>query len=230
MACIGQHVYAATPLSSISSTRSRGSGIRALSCTRQTVITSLSRLITLLNRGWIRATCGPAISSRLQQRIRTTLSRGGERTRTADFYVANVALYQLSYTPVAEFRIAPLGVATPAPPQHPKGLPGGDPADGDRLLELGRPRQVSQLRFPLDGVSPQTDEKAEVDDEQGSAESGHRQEHVEGRDGAHESGDEQPAEKDDEDIASSLAGLGTEVGIDASHGQGRSRRQTPRPG
>ena len=24
---------------------------------------------------------------------------GGERTRTADFYVANVALYQLSYTP-----------------------------------------------------------------------------------------------------------------------------------
>jgi hypothetical protein len=25
--------------------------------------------------------------------------RGGERTRTADFYVANVALYQLSYTP-----------------------------------------------------------------------------------------------------------------------------------
>jgi hypothetical protein len=27
------------------------------------------------------------------------LWRGGERTRTADFYVANVALYQLSYTP-----------------------------------------------------------------------------------------------------------------------------------
>ncbi len=26
---------------------------------------------------------------------------GGERTRTADFYVANVALYQLSYTPGA---------------------------------------------------------------------------------------------------------------------------------
>ena len=24
---------------------------------------------------------------------------GGERTRTADFHVANVALYQLSYTP-----------------------------------------------------------------------------------------------------------------------------------
>jgi hypothetical protein len=33
---------------------------------------------------------------------------GGERTRTADFYVANVALYQLSYTPVASLRIAPL--------------------------------------------------------------------------------------------------------------------------
>jgi hypothetical protein len=27
---------------------------------------------------------------------------GGERTRTADFHVANVALYQLSYTPVRE--------------------------------------------------------------------------------------------------------------------------------
>ncbi len=26
-------------------------------------------------------------------------SGGGERTRTADFHVANVALYQLSYTP-----------------------------------------------------------------------------------------------------------------------------------
>ena len=32
---------------------------------------------------------------------------GGERTRTADFYVANVALYQLSYTPVGPSRIAP---------------------------------------------------------------------------------------------------------------------------
>jgi hypothetical protein len=49
-----------------------------LCCTRQTVIKSVSRLITLSNRGWIRATCGPAISSRLQQRIRTTLSRGGD--------------------------------------------------------------------------------------------------------------------------------------------------------
>ena len=27
------------------------------------------------------------------------ISSGGERTRTADFHVANVALYQLSYTP-----------------------------------------------------------------------------------------------------------------------------------
>jgi hypothetical protein len=32
---------------------------------------------------------------------------GGERTRTADFYVANVALYQLSYTPEGSARIAP---------------------------------------------------------------------------------------------------------------------------
>ena len=30
---------------------------------------------------------------------------GGERTRTADFYVANVALYQLSYTPEGPFRV-----------------------------------------------------------------------------------------------------------------------------
>jgi hypothetical protein len=31
---------------------------------------------------------------------------GGERTRTADFYVANVALCQLSYTPDGSLRIA----------------------------------------------------------------------------------------------------------------------------
>ncbi len=34
---------------------------------------------------------------------------GGERTRTADFYVANVALYQLSYTPLQRPRIQPGG-------------------------------------------------------------------------------------------------------------------------
>jgi hypothetical protein len=32
--------------------------------------------------------------------VTSTCGCGGERTRTADFYVANVALYQLSYTPV----------------------------------------------------------------------------------------------------------------------------------
>ena len=37
----------------------------------------------------------PAICAVYSQGIRC----GGERTRTADFYVANVALYQLSYTP-----------------------------------------------------------------------------------------------------------------------------------
>ena len=31
--------------------------------------------------------------------LTSTFGSGGERTRTADFYVANVALYQLSYTP-----------------------------------------------------------------------------------------------------------------------------------
>ena len=36
---------------------------------------------------------------------------GGERTRTADFYIANVALYQLSYTPRVRreiSRVAPI--------------------------------------------------------------------------------------------------------------------------
>jgi hypothetical protein len=32
----------------------------------------------------------------------SSFARGGERIRTADFYVANVALYQLSYTPGTE--------------------------------------------------------------------------------------------------------------------------------
>ena len=40
------------------------------------------------------------------------LRSGGERTRTADFYVANVALYQLSYTPEGPFRV----------PKHPSRL------------------------------------------------------------------------------------------------------------
>ena len=44
---------------------------------------------------------------------------GGERTRTADFYVANVALYQLSYTPVETFRIAPVSDLAFHPTQGP---------------------------------------------------------------------------------------------------------------
>jgi hypothetical protein len=36
------------------------------------------------------------------KRVRIQRFGGGERTRTADFYVANVALYQLSYTPARE--------------------------------------------------------------------------------------------------------------------------------
>jgi hypothetical protein len=43
------------------------------------------------------------LSNRSVSRIALPLTRektsGGERTRTADFYVANVALYRLSYTP-----------------------------------------------------------------------------------------------------------------------------------
>src|SRR5579862_86211 len=41
---------------------------------------------------------------------------GGERTRTADFYVANVALYQLSYTPgLRKFSRGPLGASPGLP-------------------------------------------------------------------------------------------------------------------
>jgi hypothetical protein len=47
-------------------------------------------------------------------RLPGKISSGGERTRTADFHVANVALYQLSYTPVA---IAP-GQGTRSAPRH----------------------------------------------------------------------------------------------------------------
>ena len=43
---------------------------------------------------------------------------GGERTRTADFYVANVALYQLSYTPGGRIRIA-LGTDQGVSPDQP---------------------------------------------------------------------------------------------------------------
>ena len=37
---------------------------------------------------------------------RSITRSGGERTRTADFYVANVALYQLSYTPEGAVSVA----------------------------------------------------------------------------------------------------------------------------
>src|SRR5580658_7982073 len=50
-------------------------------------------------------------TAKVSQPRSPTLTRGncsgGERTRTADFYVANVALYQLSYTPEGVSRIAP---------------------------------------------------------------------------------------------------------------------------
>jgi hypothetical protein len=41
----------------------------------------------------------PTPWERPAQRVTCGFESGGERTRTADFYVANVALYQLSYTP-----------------------------------------------------------------------------------------------------------------------------------
>ena len=50
-------------------------------------------------------------------RLPGKISSGGERTRTADFHVANVALYQLSYTPKHNRRqpIARAAVSVPAP-------------------------------------------------------------------------------------------------------------------
>ena len=49
--------------------------------------------------------------------VTSTCGCGGERTRTADFYVANVALYQLSYTPEGTPSLGPVpeaaGVARP---------------------------------------------------------------------------------------------------------------------
>src|ERR1700681_431891 len=50
-----------------------------------------------------------------QESVRENVS-GGERTRTADFYVANVALYQLSYTPEGSARIAPTPYRPFSPP------------------------------------------------------------------------------------------------------------------
>ena len=41
---------------------------------------------------------------------------GGERIRTVDFYIANVALYQLSYTPESKQRLAAPTVDRPALP------------------------------------------------------------------------------------------------------------------
>ncbi len=53
----------------------------------------------------------------LHERVRIRRFGGGERTRTADFYVANVALYQLSYTPGGTIRIA-LGAAMVVSPDQ----------------------------------------------------------------------------------------------------------------
>ena len=51
----------------------------------------------------------PPIVADVYKRCHLDNVSGGERIRTADFYVANVALYQLSYTPVDSFRIALAG-------------------------------------------------------------------------------------------------------------------------
>ena len=58
------------------------------------------------------------------------VSSGGERTRTADFHVANVALYQLSYTP---------GVTGDGPSAR---ILWSDPAESGQRLRLAEPGQT----------------------------------------------------------------------------------------
>ena len=54
-----------------------------------------------ISRTWTRSRPPHRVT---QNRLTRENAGGGERTRTADFYVANVALYQLSYTPVWRFQ------------------------------------------------------------------------------------------------------------------------------
>ena len=63
---------------------------------------------------------------------------GGERTRTADFYVANVALYQLSYTPACGKRLA----AAPSMTIRVEPMKAVGPEDQGECLINGMPRRL----------------------------------------------------------------------------------------
>jgi hypothetical protein len=59
-------------------------------------VTTTLRIARGINRGM---TSVRLPTSCEDEPVTRQFSSGGERTRTADFHVANVALYQLSYTP-----------------------------------------------------------------------------------------------------------------------------------
>jgi hypothetical protein len=69
---------------------------------------------------------------------------GGERTRTADFYVANVALYRLSYTPGLGNRSGPgYRPATPRASTQARQYPGRGWYGGS-LFFVGVPVDTTQ--------------------------------------------------------------------------------------
>src|SRR5438477_7927639 len=90
-------------------------------------------------------------------RCLATSQGGGERTRTADFYVANVALYQLSYTPGRELQVSPPAGG---------GSVGGAAQREERLDLLAGAGEEAQLHLALGGHTPEPDEQGNVDDEQ----------------------------------------------------------------
>ena len=69
---------------------------------------------------------------------------GGERTRTADFYVANVALYQLSYTPEGGASV-PKGPDLPARRNAASSVVRRSLRRLDRGLEPGRDHRRRQV-------------------------------------------------------------------------------------
>jgi hypothetical protein len=64
------------------------------------VTTEIDRLFSDPSRTIAHETETAKLSQPRSSKLTRGNCSGGERTRTADFYVANVALYQLSYTPV----------------------------------------------------------------------------------------------------------------------------------
>ena len=79
--------------------------------------------------------------ARPRQNPKTHFSSGGERTRTADFYVANVALYHLSYTPACSQRLA----AAPSMTIRISRANAGCPEDQEECLINGMPKRLGAV-------------------------------------------------------------------------------------